>query len=74
MAKEIRVRVVPNSRRESVAQGKGDVLEVRVREKAERGEANARVRQLVALHVGVPLSKVRILAGQRSPTKRFSIG
>ena len=74
MKNNVRVKVVAGARRERVEEGKGGALIVRVREEARRGEANERVRQLLALHFGVPVRTVRIVSGARSPGKRFAIG
>lgn len=67
------VVVHPGARRERVVPGRSGVLDIYVREKAERGEANQRVRELVALHEGVPLAAVRLSSGARGPSKKFSV-
>lgn len=46
-----------------------DHFEISVREKAERNMANSRVLELVAEHFRVPVNKVRIVNGHRSPSK-----
>jgi uncharacterized protein YggU (UPF0235/DUF167 family) len=46
-----------------------DHFEVSVKEKAERNMANTRVLELVAGHFEVPVNKVRIVNGHRSPSK-----
>ncbi len=51
----------------------GDRFFIAVREPAERNMANARVRELVALHFKVPASKVRILNGHHSPSKLLAV-
>ncbi len=63
---------MPGSRSESVNEENG-VLRITVREAAERNMANNRVREIVAAHSGVPLSKVRMILGQRSFNKTFTI-
>lgn len=69
----LRVHVAPGSRREKVSEGKEGTLLISVREPAEGNQANKRVRELVALHLMLPLSKVRILSGHHSPTKLLTI-
>lgn len=69
----VRVHVVPGSKREQITEGKEGTLLISVREKAEGNQANKRVRELVALRLLLPLSKVRILSGHHSPTKLLTI-
>lgn len=68
----IRVQVAPDSRRERVE--KTEVgYRISVREPAERGEANDRVRAILARELGVPVSQVRFVTGMRSPNKTFEV-
>jgi len=69
----VRVHVAPGSKREQIAEGKEGILLITVREPAEGNQANKRVRELVALRLLLPLSKVRILSGHHSPTKLLTI-
>ncbi len=69
----VRVTVRPGARRERVEAPRSGVLIVQVREKAERDEANARARALVALHYGVPRSMVRLISGARRRLKTFDV-
>ena len=61
----IRVKVHPGSGMESVTDG-GGILQVRVREPAERNRANIATIRLLSKHFGKP---VRIVAGLKSRTK-----
>ncbi len=70
---KIRVNVTPGSRRERLSVRAPDVLDISVREEAERGEANERVRQIVALHYKVAIPAVRLVTGAHSPRKTFSV-
>lgn len=69
----VRVTVHPGARRERVEKSRSGALTVHVREKAQRGEATARVRALVALQCGVSLSAVRCVSGARGPVKTFDV-
>ena len=69
----IHVKVTAGAREESFVQKSEDHFEVSVREKAERNMANGRVVELVAGHFKVPVSKVRIVNGHRSPSKLLII-
>lgn len=46
---------------------------IKVREKAERNEANDRIRHLLAKHLGVPVKTIRIVTGHRSKHKLLAI-
>ncbi len=75
----IRVVVTPGAKREKVAAHPakhpdgGEELAIAVREPATGNRANDRVRELIALRVGAPLGKVRILTGHRSRVKMISV-
>ena len=69
----IKVKAFPNSREESVNQIGDDAFEIKVREKPIRGLANARIRQLLALHFGIMENKVRLASGFARPNKIFEI-
>jgi len=68
----IKVFVTPGARKEKVEE-KGEALLISVKEPASANHANLRVREIVALRVGVPLGKVRILTGHHSRAKMISI-
>jgi uncharacterized protein YggU (UPF0235/DUF167 family) len=68
----IKVFVTPGAKKEKVEE-KGEVLAIAVREPASANRANDRVRELIAMRVGKPLSAVRILTGHRSRAKMISI-
>lgn len=68
----LKVFVTPGARKEAVEEV-GDTLRIAVREPAEQNRANMRVRELVALRLGLPFGKVRILTGHRSRSKMMSI-
>lgn len=69
----VRVRVSPGAKRESVIQTDTKTFTIAVKEPAERNLANQRVRELVAEHFEVPVGKVKLISGHRSPTKVFDI-
>ncbi|MDD3531179.1 MAG: DUF167 family protein [Candidatus Pacebacteria bacterium] len=68
----LKVFVTPDAKKEKVEE-KGETLLISVREPATGNRANNRVRELIALRVGKPLGKVRILTGHRSRAKMISI-
>jgi len=65
--------VKAGSKKEFVKKLSGDLFEISVREKAERNQANVRVRELVAKELKVPIEKVKILTGHHSPGKIFVV-
>lgn len=69
----VKVRVTAGAKREVLRKKSDDHLEVSVIEPAERNLANRRVALIVAAHYGVPVGKVRIISGHRSPSKIFSV-
>lgn len=69
----IRVHVSPGARRERLEESKRGIFTIAVREKAKGGEANNRVRELLAFHFGVALTQVRFISGAYSERKSFEI-
>ena len=68
----IKAFVTPNAKREKIDE-KGDALLISVREPATGNRANDRVREVIALRLGVPVGKVRILTGHHSRVKMISV-
>jgi uncharacterized protein YggU (UPF0235/DUF167 family) len=68
----IKVFVTPGAKREKVEE-KGEALLISVREPAIGNRANDRVREVIALRLGIPVGKVRILTGHHSRVKMISI-
>lgn len=69
----VRVEVRPGAKRESVMHLDAKTLSIAVKEPAERNLANMRVRELVAEEFSVPVGKVKMISGHRSPRKIFTI-
>ena len=69
----IHVKVKAGVKKEELKQISKDHFEISVKEKPERNMANKRVLELVALHFNLPLKKVRIVNGHRSPSKLLII-
>lgn len=68
----LQIKVVPGAAREGV-EWLGDLLKVKVRSAPEKGKANKAVQQLLAARLGLPVSKVTIVAGFGSPLKAVEI-
>lgn len=69
----IKVKVKPNSRESSVKMLEADRFLVCVKSKAERGEANKETAALLADHLVIPESKLRLKKGRRERSKIFEI-
>lgn len=69
----IRVKVLPNQKRESVKEIGENRLEIHVKEPAERNLANTRVSELLAEKLGISVKKVKLINGHHHPVKLFSV-
>ncbi len=69
----IKVRVQAGSKRESFEQKDTTTYFISVTEPAERNLANRRVVALCARYLKVPVSKVKIISGHRSPSKILAV-
>ena len=69
----VKVKVFPNSKKESVIEKSTDSFEVRVREKAERGQANKALIRILASYLKISPSKIRIIKGFKQKSKIIDI-
>ena len=69
---KIQVKVKPNSKTEEVNQA-GNNFVVKVKEPPKDGKANQAVTKLLAQHLGVSQSQVRILSGFRKRNKIIEV-
>jgi len=70
---KVKVKVTPGASKELINEIGENMLEVFVREPAQKNMANNRVRDLIAAHYGAPTSSARIETGHRSRNKIISI-
>ncbi|QTI71158.1 DUF167 domain-containing protein [Gordonia polyisoprenivorans] len=74
MPQQVVVTVKPNSRKGPLVQtGPDGSITIYVREPATEGKANKAVAELLAAHLGVPKSRVNLIGGATSRTKRFRV-
>lgn len=74
MSESLVVRVKPGSRKGPLVEvGEDGTLTVYVPERAVEGKANAAVIALLATHLGVPRSRLELVAGATARVKRFRI-
>jgi uncharacterized protein (TIGR00251 family) len=69
----IEVKVRPRAKRREVIPESASRLTVKVTSAPDRGRANEEVRRLLAEHFGLPVSKVRIVHGEKSPHKLIAL-
>ena len=69
----IKVKAKAESSRNGIVVKSADSLEVSVRAKAQRGEANDAIRFLLAEHFNIHPAKVRLIKGRTSKSKIFEI-
>ena len=67
------VRVQPRASRDEIAGEWQDALKIRLTAPPVDDRANEALRRLLAARLKVPLSAVRIAAGERSRTKRVEV-
>jgi uncharacterized protein YggU (UPF0235/DUF167 family) len=70
----VKMRATPDAKKEKVTKHADGEFSIEVREPAARNCANTRIREIVATLHDVPLGKVRMVSGHRSPSKIMSIG
>lgn len=69
----VRVRANPNARKERIVREDEATFFISVKEPAERNMANMRIRQILAVTLGIPITHVRLLTGHHSSSKIYSI-
>jgi len=67
------VRVTPRASRDTIEGEHAGALKIRLTAPPIEDRANVALRRLLAAQLNLPLSAVRILAGEKSRTKRVSI-
>ena len=67
----VRARIITEAREESAVEHSPGLWHIRIREKPERGSANARVRSLLARILNVPEGSLRLIKGATSPSKTY---
>ena len=73
-AVEIRVKVIPKSAKtELVGQLPDGTWKIKVAAAPEKGKANRALREFLAKHFGLGVSRVQIVSGETSPIKRIRI-
>ncbi|MFH1451039.1 MAG: DUF167 domain-containing protein [bacterium] len=69
----IRVKAFPEAKKEQLVEKTKNSFEIKVKEKAERGEANKRIIAVLAAYLNVSASKIRLIKGAKQSSKIFEI-
>jgi uncharacterized protein len=67
------VRVAPRASRNAIEGEHDGALKVRLTAPPLDGRANDALRRVLAERLNVPISAVRIVSGEKSPTKRVAV-
>ena len=70
---DLELAVTPRAARDRVGPFRDGVLRVRVTRPPADGEANRAVLRLVARAIGLPVSRLSVVAGERARRKRITI-
>lgn len=70
---QVTVRVTAGAKKEGVEALPNNRFKVAVKPKAAQGAANKRVVELIAAHFSVPVKKVRIVRGHKTPSKILAV-
>ena len=70
---QVKVKVVPNSKKAKVEQTEGGILRVNVDAPAKEGKANKRLVEILAKYSSKPKSSIRIVKGRTSKNKEVEI-
>ncbi len=69
----LKIKAFPDSKKEEVVEKGADKFWIYVKAPASRGLANEAVLSLLAKHLSVPLNKIRLIKGARTPSKIVEI-
>jgi uncharacterized protein len=69
----IKVKVFTSSKKESLVFKSRDHLEIKIREKPLKGQANKKVFEILSFYFKVPKSNIRMIKGFKERNKIFEI-
>lgn len=69
----LKIKAVPGAARDEICGWLGDSLKIRVTAPPQAGQANQAIIRLLAHHLGIPASNIRIIQGAYSPQKTAEI-
>jgi len=69
----IKVKVSPNSKKEETIRKSEDEFEIKIKEKAEKGKANRRVKEILSEYLNIPQEKLILIRGAKQRNKIFKM-
>lgn len=69
----IKVKVTPEAKKNDIVKKSEDSYLVKVKEKAEGGMANMKVKEILANYFKVSEGKIRLIKGGKRPNKIFEV-
>ena len=69
----LKVKVFPNFKKEEIIKKSEDEFEIKVKEKAERGKANKKVKEVLAKYLNISEEKLVLISGAKQRNKIFKI-
>ncbi len=69
----IKVKVTPEAKKDEIVKKSEDSYLVKVKEKAEGGMANQKVKQILASYFKIAGGKIKLIKGGKRPNKIFEI-
>jgi len=69
----VKIKVAPNSKKNTITKKSSDSFEIKVKPKAERGLATQRALEILAKHLGIPIKLLRIIKGAKRRNKIIEI-
>jgi len=69
----ITVKVRAKARERSITEAPDGTYKIKTTVAPEKGKANADVVEILAEHLGIPRSRIVLMTGETSSTKRFKI-
>lgn len=69
----IKVKVYPESPKKEIIKKTEDYFEIKIKEKAQRGEANKKVIEILSKYLNILPFRIRLVKGARQQNKIFEI-
>jgi uncharacterized protein YggU (UPF0235/DUF167 family) len=69
----LKVKVFPNSKNNEIIKKDNNNFEIKVKEKAQRGMANIKVREILAQYLNIPKQRLILIKGKVKQNKIFKL-
>jgi uncharacterized protein YggU (UPF0235/DUF167 family) len=69
----LKVKVFPNSKNNEIIKKDNNHFEIKVKEKAQRGLANIKVREILAQYLNIPKQRLILIKGKVKQNKIFKL-